>query len=271
MSEATHNSIGTLDAADPSRIIPSLGSVDMPQGTQTAAASDQPPLDSAERPTGWEDLRGNDDIQFEPIVPIVEVNEPSWLAEALRSFFDVLGSILAPIGGLFGASWAWLQWVLLALAVAFLLYMAVRTFGPLARKKAAARTAISDPEWAPSAQESIALLEDADKLAAQGRFDEATHLLLQRSVSHISAARPDWVEPSSTARELAALPALSQTARRAFGTIAEQVERSLFALRSLDRSDWETARAAYANFAEAAIEAAARPTGAGAIAQGRAR
>lgn len=271
MSKAAHNSIGTLDAADPSRNAPSFNSVDIPPGAQTNKASDQPPLSSANEPAGWDDLRGNDEIQFEPIVPINEVREPTWFDEVLRSFFGGLGELLAPVAGMFGASWPWLQWVLLALAVAFFLYMAVRTFGPLARKKAAARAAVSEPEWAPSAQESIALLSDADKLAAQGRFDEATHLLLQRSVSHISAARPDWVEPSSTARELAALPALSKTARKAFDTIAKQVERSLFALRSLDRSDWETARAAYANFAEAAIEAAARPPGAGDIAEEQAR
>ena len=65
--------------------------------------------------------------------------------------------------------------------------------------------------------------------------------------------RPDWVEPSSTARELAALPALPDGARTAFRIIAERVERSLFALRALDRADWEAARAAYADFALARL------------------
>ena len=231
-----------MDAADSSSTAPAFGSVDTPLVALTLRTSGQPPLNSVDKPAGWDDLRGNDEIQFEPIVPINEVREPTWFDEVLRSSFAGLGELLAPVARLLGASWSWLQWVLLALAVAFFLYMAARTFGPLARKKAAARAAVSESEWVPSAQESIALLEDADKLAAQGRFDEATHLLLQRSVSHISAARPDWVEPSSTARELAALPALSQTAR-----------------------------AAYANFADAAIEGAARPTGPRDIARGKAR
>ena len=94
------------------------------------------------------------------------------------------------------------------------------------------------------------MLEDADRLAAEGRFDEATHLLLQRSVHQIATARPEWVEPSSTARELAGMETLPASARSAFGTIAEQVERSLFALRALERSDWENARGAYAAFAQ---------------------
>ncbi|MEL6738985.1 MAG: hypothetical protein AAFO28_08670, partial [Pseudomonadota bacterium] len=79
--------------------------------------------------------------------------------------------------------------------------------------------------------------------------------LLKRSVGQIAASRPDWVDPSSTARELAALPRLSDAARRAFGVISEAVERSLFALRQLSREDWETARAAYADFALARIDA----------------
>ncbi|MFZ9394426.1 MAG: hypothetical protein ACO25F_00005, partial [Erythrobacter sp.] len=98
--------------------------------------------------------------------------------------------------------------------------------------------------------------EDADRLAAQGQFDEATHLLLQRSVSQIAEVRPDWVPPSSTARELAGLSALPEPARLAFGEIVTRVERSLFALSRLERADWEVARAAYARFALARIDGA---------------
>jgi hypothetical protein len=74
-------------------------------------------------------------------------------------------------------------------------------------------------------------------------------LLLKRSVGQIADARPDWLGPSSTAREIAALPALPERARGAFTTIAERVERSLFALRRLSADDWQAARAAYADFA----------------------
>ena len=110
-----------------------------------------------------------------------------------------------------------------------------------------------EPEWAPDRGDAVALLEEADRLAAQGLFDEATHLLLKRSVRHIADARPDWLNPASTSREIAALPMLPARAREAFGTIAVRVERSLFALRVLDREDWEASRAAYADFALAEI------------------
>jgi hypothetical protein len=42
---------------------------------------------------------------------------------------------------------------------------------------------------------------------------------------------------------------MSDGAREAFETIATRVERSLFALRPLGRSDWEAAREAYSRFA----------------------
>ena len=96
------------------------------------------------------------------------------------------------------------------------------------------------------------LLDDADRLAAEGRYDEATHLLLKRSVGQIARARPDLLAPSSTAREIADLRALPEAARGSFAVIAERVERSLFALRGLSADDWQAARAAYAEFALAA-------------------
>jgi hypothetical protein len=33
-------------------------------------------------------------------------------------------------------------------------------------------------EWAPTREEALALLEEADRLAAEGRYGEAAHLLL---------------------------------------------------------------------------------------------
>jgi hypothetical protein len=93
------------------------------------------------------------------------------------------------------------------------------------------------------------LLEDADRLAQQGHYDEAAHLLLRRTCDQIRAAHPDWLHPASTAREIAALPALPGQARTAFAVIADRVEASRYALRALIEADWQAARAAYAQFA----------------------
>jgi hypothetical protein len=204
--------------------------------------------------SAWADIRNDGDLQFAPVdIPEIPPREPSWFEQMLAQVFAWLAELFAPIGGLLGASWWWLQWVLLAALVIFVVVLLVRMFGPGAGTGNKKRAAEAEEEWRPDRAATLALLEDADRLAAEGRFDEATRLLLQRSVAHIADARPAWVEPSSTARELAALPALPDAARTAFRVIAERVERSLFALRALSRDDWVAARAAYAEFALARL------------------
>lgn len=226
----------------------------------TTSAPETPVNPAASAPTGWGGVRNDGDLQFAPVtIPETKPPEPNWFERLLSDIFAFLADLFAPLGQVLGMSWWWLQWVLLAAAIAFVLVLLVRLLGPGFGPRDTRSTADNDSEWRPDQAASLALLEDADRLAAEGRFDEATHLLLQRSVGHIAAARPDWVEPSSTARELASLPALSDAARAAFRVIAEQVERSLFALGKLERSDWEAARAAYAEFALARIERKALP------------
>lgn len=190
-------------------------------------------------------MRGDASIQYAPVeIPKQQPPEPpGWL----RAFFEWLGDLLAPVGELLGISWPVFKWVLLAIGVVLALVLLWRMLAPALAWRPKAEIELD--EWAPDTTQAIALLEEADRLAAEGRYDEATHLLLQRSVGQIAAARPDWVEPSSTARELATLPALPEAARNAFATIAAQVERSLFALRSLGAEDWQAARGAYAEFA----------------------
>jgi hypothetical protein len=231
----------------------------------TAAAAQAPSDTSANSggspPAGWEQLRADENIQFAPVtIPETPPPEPSWLSEQLDAFFRWLGEVLAPLGEALAGSWWWLQWVLPGLVGLFALVLVIRLIDPsllrFGRKGKAEAGSAPEDTWRPDAATSLALLEDADRLAAEGRFDEATHLLLQRSVAQISAARPDWVEPSSTARELAALPALPGPARDAFGVIATRVETSLFALRPLARADWDAARAAYAEFALARLDGA---------------
>jgi len=210
----------------------------------TPAAS---PASSA--PAGWDKLRASDDIQFDPVeLPEVAPRELGAFERFLQGLFRWLGEVLGPVGEWLGAWWWLIQWVLIAGVAGFVLILLARTFGPLARRRNA-RAAPAAAPWRPDTAASLALLEDAERLAGEGRFDEATHLLLTRSVGELAAARPGVVEPSSTARELAALPALPDAAREAFGVIAERVEASLFALQRLERADWEAARDAYARFA----------------------
>lgn len=213
------------------------------------SASNEPDLGSGDYDPqlgDWQDIRADGDIQFSPVeLPEIEQEPPGWLENVLEWIAD----LLAPLGRLLGLSWPVLKWVLLAIAIVVLLLLLYRLLAPALDWRPGAKTAEAEPEWTPNRDEAIALLGDADRLAQEGDFDGATHLLLKRSVNQMATARPDWVEPSSTARELAALTALPDSARSAFSTIAERVERSLFALRKLGQDDWEAARDAYSRFA----------------------
>jgi hypothetical protein len=103
--------------------------------------------------------------------------------------------------------------------------------------------------WRPEAFKARALLEDADRLAAQGRYDEATHLLLLRGIDDIEDKRPRLVKPALTARDIAVLAAVPAAARDAFAVIAAVVEKSLFGGRRLDANAFAQCRAAYEAFA----------------------
>ncbi|OCC25695.1 hypothetical protein MB02_01855 [Croceicoccus estronivorus] len=191
----------------------------------------------------WEAIRADPSIQYAPVAPVEPPKPPEWL-EKLQQW---LADLLKPVGEALGLSWPTLKWILIGLAVIGVAILAWRLISPVLGGMRKGRN--TDPDWSPDREEALALLEDADALAAAGQFDQATHLLLVRSVGQIRAARPDWLEPSSTAREIAMLPALPDAARNAFAIIAERVERSLFALRSLSAEDWQAARTAYADFA----------------------
>lgn len=199
----------------------------------------------------WEAVRADDTIQYAPVtVPQTPPPKPpSWL----EAFFRWLSELLEPVGRALGLSWPVFKWVLLAIGIALVALLLWRMIGPALGWRPQSRATIEDAGWTPEAGAALALLEDADRLAAEGRFDEATHLLLQRSVGQIAAARPDLVEPATTARELSTMASLPDGARTAFGVIAGRVERSLFALRALGADDWQAARAAYADFALAPI------------------
>ncbi len=202
-----------------------------------------PPTKAGDFETAWRELRADDQIQFAP-VDIPEADPPpDWLAD----FLNWLGELLAPVGRLLVAIWPVLMWVLIGLAVLALAWFIYGMFGPGFQRRKGGKS--GREEWVPEEHEALALLEEADRLAEAGDYDEATHLLLKRSVWQIAEARPDLVEPSSTARELASDLRLPEAARTAFGLIAAPVERSLFALRKLTLEDWQAARAAYADFA----------------------
>ena len=195
----------------------------------------------------WQAMHAGGDIQTAPLPPWHAPPPPDWLV----AFSRWLEQLFRPLAQALGAGWPLVKWGLIALVAVLVTAVLWRMLEPLIarlrnRQPAAAPDA---PEWAPARAEAEALLADADALAAEGRYGEATHLLLRRSVGQIVSAAPHWLVPAATAREIAALPQMPASARAAFATISARVEASRFALRPLGAADWQAARGAYADFA----------------------
>lgn len=194
----------------------------------------------------WQAMRADSSIQYEQVADVPPAPPPGWL----RALQDFLERLFGPLGEAIGLSWPVLEKVLVALLAGGVALIAWRLLAPLiARWRAREAAETGQEDWAPDHADAHALLAEAEQLASAGHYDAAAHLLLRRSVAQIAAARPEVLHPASTAREIAASPALPARARDAFMRIAAPVERSRFALRPLGVTDWEAARTAYAAFA----------------------
>lgn len=203
-----------------------------------ASFGDPAAVDAAHRA-----VRGDTSIQFD--LPWFQVEQkpppPRWLVE----LFDALGRFVQWVGG----GWKVLMWLAIAAAVAALVYVAWRPLRDWIDARMGRERKADVPRWAPEAAVARALLEEADALAAQGRYGEAVRLILHRSIQDIEKWRGDPLRPSLTSRDIARFDALPDAARDIFGRIVGDVERSLFAGGALGEADWNRARADYAGFA----------------------
>ena len=200
----------------------------------TAKPLDGPPAVAAQEfAEAHRRLLADNSIQFD--LPRYEPPQPpAWL-------FDFLSAALPVLKVLF--------WGALAAGVAFLLYAIVRRLAGADWPWRRAAAEAEEEGWRPDAAPARQLLGEADALAADGRFSEAAHLLLFRSIEDIDSRRPDLVRPALTSRDIAALAAIPGRPRSAFARIAMMVERSLFAERALGADDWRDCRSAYEDFA----------------------
>jgi len=163
---------------------------------------------------------------------------PSWL-EALARLLEALGP---------GLKWIFIGGLVLAAALVLFFIGRELLYARMPKRKAKTAGEAAD-DWRPTEQAARTLLEDADRLAAEGRFDEAVHLLLFRSIEDIAARRPQAVRPALTSRDLARAEGLPGEARRAFSAIAAAVERSFFGGRAVDAVGFTECRRAYEAFA----------------------
>lgn len=176
-------------------------------------------------------------------VPPEPPRQPEWM-KALGRFLAHAFEAAMPILKI-------LFWFGVGLVAAGVLFLIVREVVGVrfARRprKAKARAGVAD--WRPDARKARALLENADRLAAQGRFDQAVRLILHRSVEDIADRRPRLVRPALTARELSQAEDVPSTARAAFTQVAAIVEYSAFAGRPIGDEAYQQCRTAYEAFA----------------------
>jgi hypothetical protein len=207
----------------------------------------------------WTAMRHDSSIQFNLPPPPSPPKPPAWLEAFFRwldKLFGPVGRFLKWIGSFFpDAPYARaLLWIVIALGASALLWalynrIRYREWRWRLPRLASVEDLAAEEEWAPEAAGARSWLEEADILARQGRFAEAIHHLLFRSVEDIASRRPALVRPALTSRELAAAPAVPGRARELFAAIARQVERSLFGGRPVSEEDWLKAREAYSDFA----------------------
>ena len=187
-------------------------------------------------------VKRDEAYQYELAEPI-PVRPPSaferWLGKILGALFSVLAPLLEII--------FWLGIGALGVGALYLIGRAVyetRFAKPTLTKK----EEVTDiPLYQPAEAQARILLDEVDKLAAEGRYGEAVHTLLFRSIQDIDRNRPNVVRRSLTAREIGSLSVLTENARTAFSKIAGVSELAHFGGVSVNKAGFETARKAYAD------------------------
>ena len=199
-----------------------------------AEAASNPGLEAAHR-----HMLADSSLQFQFASPPPRPQPPAWL--------EGLGQLLQAIAPVMNYVF-WAGVILIAGFILYLIGLEILRRLPGAGGGAGTAAPAPKPEFRPSRARAQALLEEADRLAREGRFSEAVRVLLHRSINDIEDAFPNLILPSLTAREIGRLEPLSARGRDVFAMIARAVERSLFGGRALDAGDFATCRNAYADF-----------------------
>jgi hypothetical protein len=170
---------------------------------------------------------------------IPEPKTPDWLL--------ALGRFMATLAPAF----KYIFWGGVILMVAGILFLIGREIwrARFARFRRKPKSAVADESWRPDAVEARALLDDADRLAGEGRYGEAVHLILFRSIEDLAGRKPGVVRPALTSRDIGDMAVMPPSARSAFAHIASVVERTFFGGREIGREDFVDCRGAYERFA----------------------
>jgi hypothetical protein len=152
--------------------------------------------------------------------------------------------------GALGAILSWLVWGAIGVGAVLLILLVVRELARHRRDRALPdEPAVAEEAVVPEAALDRPL-DDADRLAREGRFAEAIHVLLLRTFEELARAAEVRIAPSLTSREILAKIPLRAGAREALGELAQVVELTWFGDDVPGEADWRRCRARFDAFVE---------------------
>ena len=189
----------------------------------------------------FRELKRDESIQYD-LADVIPPKPQSAFSKALSDFFIGLFKILFPILEL-------CFWIGVGILIVSMLYLIGRTIYETRFARHVKKEKKEEPEiplYEPARAQARILLDEVDRLAAEGKYGEAVHTLLFRSIQDIDRNRPNVIRRSLTAREIGSLSILTQNSRQAFSTIAGVSELSHFGGNPIGKSGFDIARQAYA-------------------------
>lgn len=187
----------------------------------------------------FQSMKRDDKLQFD-LPPPPEPPKLDWLEKVIQ----FIAKIMPVLEVLF--------YLAVGAIVLFILYSIAKVIYEtrFEQKEKKVEEVVPPPLYTPDQEQARILLEEVDALAAEGKYKEAVHELLFRSIQDIDIRRPNTIRRSLTSREIASLEILTPTTRQAFATIGNVVETSYFGGQEIGQKEFDVCRAAYAQFAE---------------------
>lgn len=186
-------------------------------------------------------------------VPNAELGEPSDPGRRDRERRPRRSLETRPGGaGALGVVLTWLVWGAIAVGAVLLILLVVREIMRHKRDRTVKdEAAIAEEEAAAPAAALDRPLDDADRLAREGRFAEAIHVLLLRTFEELARAAEVRIAPSLTSREVLARIPLRPGAREALAELASVVELTWFGDDVPGQADWLRCRGRFDAFVAA--------------------
>lgn len=179
--------------------------------------------------------------------PEPERVEIGWLEDILR----FIARILEPLGPIL----VYALYAAVILLIAFILFSIVRA---IIDRRAQMRALfnrdrpddiLQTMDMRPDEGFAKNLLDEADRLASEGRFGEAIRRLLQSSIQDMQNRIQKRIGISLTAREIGHLGKMPDESRGALQRIIHLVEVNVFALKDVGEAEYKSARHDYTVFA----------------------